>query len=123
MSIAPLTTFLPPQMIPAYSPQARGRSERMFGTLQERLPQELRLHGITDMAGANRFPRDVFLPAHNALFAKRPELEGSAFTPLHNFPLDDVLCIQEERVVGNDNTVRYKGCRHKMLAQRAIQRI
>ena len=96
-------------MIPAYSPEARGRSERMFGTLQKRLPQELRLKGITDMAEANRFLREEFLPAHNARFAQTAELEGSAFTPLYDFALDDVLCIQEERVVSNDNTVKYKG--------------
>lgn len=97
------------EMIPAYSPEARGRSERMFGTLQKRLPQELRLHGITDMAEANRFLQEQFLPAHNARFTKNSELEGSAFTPLCGVKLDDVLCIQEERVVSNDNTVRYKG--------------
>jgi transposase len=97
------------EMIPAYSPEAGGRSERMFGTLQKRLPQELRLHGITGMAEANRFLQEKFLPEHNARFAKKAELEGDAFTPLLNFALDDVLCIQEERVVGNDNTVRYKG--------------
>jgi transposase len=96
------------EMIPAYSPEARGRSERMFGTLQKRLPQELRLQGITDMAQANRFLRDSFLPAHNARFAKAAEVEGSAFTPLYDFALDEVLCIQEERVVSNDNTVKYK---------------
>ncbi len=97
------------EMIPAYSPEARGRSERMFGTLQKRLPQELRLRGITDMAEANRFLQEEFLPAHNARFAKKAELEGSAFTPLYGFALDDVLCIQEERVVSKDNTVKYKG--------------
>jgi hypothetical protein len=97
------------EMIPAYSPEARGRSERMFGTLQKRLPQELRLRGITDMAEANRFLRETFLPAHNARFAQKAELEGNAFTPLYDFPLDDVLCVQEERMVGNDNTLRYKG--------------
>ena len=56
--------------IPAYSPEARGRSERMFGTLQDRLPKELKLAGITDMESANRFIREVYLPAHNARFAK-----------------------------------------------------
>jgi hypothetical protein len=96
------------EMIPAYSPEARGRSERMFGTLQKRLPQELRLQGITDMAQANRFLRESFLPAHNARFAKAAEVEGNAFTPLRGFALDDVLCIQDERVVSNDNTVKYK---------------
>lgn len=97
------------EMIPAYSPQARGRSERMFGTLQNRLPQELRLRGITDMAEANRFLREEFLPEHNARFAQPAESNESAFSPLNGFILDDILCIQEERVVGNDNTVRYKG--------------
>lgn len=96
-------------MIPAYSPQARGRSERMFGTLQKRLPQELRLRGITDMHSANRFLQEVYLPEHNARFMKQAEAEGSAFTPLLHFALDDALCIQEERVVAHDNTVQYKG--------------
>src|SRR6202522_4618323 len=67
--------------IGAYSPQARGRSERMFGTLQDRLVNELRLAGITDIEAANAFIRDVYLPAHNARFAVLPAGEGSAFTP------------------------------------------
>jgi len=103
------------EMIPAYSPQARGRSERMFGTLQKRLPQELRLHGITTMEEANRFLHERFLPEHNAHFAQKAEQDGSAFTPLMGFALDDVLCIQEERVVANDNTVQYKGKRLQIL--------
>ncbi len=96
------------ELIPAYSPEARGRSERMFGTLQKRLPQELRLAGITTMDEANRFLREVFLPEHNRLFAIAPEEPGSAFVPFAG-NLDDILCIQEARTVGNDNTVRYKG--------------
>jgi hypothetical protein len=97
------------EMIPAYSPEARGRSERMFGTLQGRLPQELRVRGITDMEEANRFLREHFLPEHNARFVRKAEQPGSAFTPLMGFALEDVLCIQDERVVANDNTLRYKG--------------
>ena len=97
------------EMIPAYSPQARGRSERMFGTLQRRLPQELRLRGIKDMQSANRFLQEVYLPQHNARFTKQASTEGSAFTPLMGFDLQQVLCIQEERIVANDNTVQYKG--------------
>jgi transposase len=97
------------EMIPASSPEARGRSERMFGTLQKRLPQELRLHGITDMEEANRFLREQFLPEHNARFARKAEQAGSAFAPLMGFALEDVLCIHEERTVAKDNTVRYKG--------------
>ena len=67
------------ELIPAYSPEARGRSERMFGTLQKRLPQELRLAGITEIDEANRFLKEVYLPQHNARFALPAEVEGSAF--------------------------------------------
>lgn len=95
------------ELIPAYSPEARGRSERMFGTLQKRLPQELRVAGITTLEAANRFLEKVYLPRHNACFARTPEDAGSAFVPFTG-NLEDILCIQEERVVGNDNTVRYK---------------
>jgi len=95
------------ELIPAYSPEARGRSERMFGTLQKRLPQELRLAGITGMAEANRFLKEVYLPRHNARFAVPADAEGAAFVPFAG-ALDDILCIHEERTVGNDNTVRYK---------------
>jgi len=103
------------EMIAAYSPQARGLSERMFGTLQLRLPQELRLRGITDMESANKFLREVYLPQHNARFMKQIAVEDSAFTPLKDFALDDILCIHEERRVSNDNTVRYKGKRVQLL--------
>ena len=96
------------ELIPAYSPEARGRSERMFGTLQKRLPQELRLAGITGMAEANRFLREVYLPLHNARFQVTPEAQDSAFVPFTG-ALDEILCIQEERTVSNDNTVRYRG--------------
>jgi len=95
------------ELIPAYSPEARGRSERMFGTLQRRLPQELRVAGIATMEAANRFLADVYLPRHNACFARTPEDAGAAFVPFAG-NIEDILCIQEERVVGNDNTVRYK---------------
>jgi transposase len=95
------------ELIPAYSPEARGRSERMFATLQKRLPQELRLAGITTMDEANRFLRETFLPDHNRRFAIAPEAPGSAFVPFAG-NLDDILCVQVERTVGNDNTVRYK---------------
>ena len=96
------------ELIAAYSPEARGRSERMFGTLQKRLPQELRLAGVTTMIEANRFLKETFLPEHNQRFAIAPEEPGSAFVPFAGV-LDDILCIQQDRTVGNDNTVRYKG--------------
>ena len=96
------------ELIAAYSPEARGRSERMFGTLQKRLPQELRLAGVTEMAEANRFLREVYLPSHNARFATPAEADGSAFVPFAG-AIDDILCVHADRVVGNDNTVRYRG--------------
>ena len=96
------------ELIAAYSPEARGRSERMFGTLQKRLPQELRLHGITTMAAANRFLKEDYLARHNARFAVPAEAEGSAFVPFAG-ALEDILCVQQERTVSNDNTVRYNG--------------
>jgi hypothetical protein len=96
------------ELIPAYSPEARGRSERMFGTLQKRLPQELRLRGIKHMEEANRFLREEYLPTHNKRFAVTPEDKGIAFISWVGEGLEDILSVQEERTVGNDNTVRYK---------------
>lgn len=95
--------------IAAYSPQARGRSERAFRTLQDRLPKELRLAGISDdLAAANRYIREVYLPAHNARFAVAPAETGSAFVPVAESQWRDILCIQEERTVAADNTVAWK---------------
>ncbi len=94
--------------IAAYSPEARGRSERMFETLQGRLPQELRLHGITEMDAANRFLRDVYLPEHNKLFCVPAAEEGNAFVPMIVEQLSDILCIHQERTVAKDNTISYK---------------
>ncbi len=105
------------ELIPAYSPEARGRSERMFGTLQKRLPQELRLAGITTMEEANRFLRETFLPDHNRRFAIAPEEPGSAFV-LFAGNLDDILCVQEEHTVAGDNTVRYKNRNLQIPADR-----
>ena len=94
--------------IGAYSPQARGRSERAFQTLQDRLPKELKLAGVTDIEAANAFIRDVYLPAHNARFAVEPAGEGSAFTAIAGVDLDEILCVEEERQVGHDNCVSYR---------------
>jgi len=96
-------------MIAAYSPEARGRSERAFGTHQGRLPQELALAGITDMEAANRYLREVYLPAFNAEFAVPALEQGSAFVPWIGGCLEDILCEQYERTVGNDNCVRFEG--------------
>ncbi len=91
--------------IAAYSPQARGRSERLFGTLQDRLVKELASAGIATVAAGNEFIRDVYIPAHNARFAVKAEQEGSAFVAITGVDLAEILCVQEERQVGNDNTV------------------
>ena len=95
--------------IASYSPQARGRMERMFGTLQKRLPQELRLADITTIEAANRYLAETFLPAFNSQFMVPAAEEGSAFVAYVGRALDDILAIQESRQVNNDNTVRYKG--------------
>lgn len=94
--------------IAAYSPQARGRSERLFQTLQDRLVKELALAGIADVEAANNFIRDVYVPAHNAQFKVKAEQEGSAFVAVAGLDLNEMLCIQEERHVDRDNTVTFR---------------
>ncbi len=95
------------QLIPAYSPQARGRSERGFGTWQGRLPQELRLRGITTLDAANRFLRDEYCQEFTDRFGVAPSEKGTAFVPLRRKDLELVFAIQHERVVGRDNTVSF----------------
>ena len=82
--------------IAAYSPQARGRSERVFGTLQDRLPKELALAGISTVEAANRWLREVYMPEHNARFAIDAEQEGSAFVADTTGAWREILCIQED---------------------------
>src|SRR3974390_2451668 len=94
--------------IGAYSPQARGRSERAFQTLQDRLVKELKLAGIVSIEAANAFIREVYLPAHNQRFAVAAAEPGSAFTPIPGVDLGEILCVQEERQVMNDNCVSYR---------------
>jgi transposase len=93
------------RMIPAYSPQARGRSERNFGTWQGRLPQELRLRGITTVEEANRFLREHYMAEFNRRFRVAATQSGSAFLPCRRKDLDQVFSIQQERTVAQDNTV------------------
>jgi transposase len=94
--------------IAAYSPQARGRSERAFHTLQDRLPKDLALAGITTIAAADAYIRDVYLPDHNKRFAIPPEQHGSAFVPVAGVDLNEILCIQEDRKVGHDNCISFR---------------
>ena len=96
------------EMIAAYSPEARGRSERAFGTHQGRLPQELALAGITNMAQANRYLAQFYMPAFNAEFAQPAMEEGTAFVPWIGGSLEDILCEQYDRTVGPDNCVRFE---------------
>jgi len=93
--------------IPAYSPQARGRSERNFGTWQGRLPQELRLAGIRSLDEANRFLREKYIEEFNRKFTIAAAQRGTAFVPCRFKELDLVFSIKHERVVAKDNTVSY----------------
>jgi len=93
------------QMIPAYSPQARGRSERSFGTWQGRLPQELRLAGIATLKGANQFLREQYVAVFNQKFTVAAAEKGTAFRRTTRSDLDWIFTVQTERVVAKDNTV------------------
>ena len=93
------------QMIPAYSPQARGLSERNFGTWQGRLPQELRLAGITTLEGVNKFLREHYIAAFNEKFAVAATEKATAFRRTTRADLDWIFTVQTERVVAKDNTV------------------
>jgi hypothetical protein len=96
------------QMIAAYSPQARGRSERSFGTWQGRLPQELRLAGITTAEGANTFLRERYIGEFNARFSVPAPEKGTAFRRTGRTDLNWIFTVQTERVVDKDNTVAIK---------------
>jgi hypothetical protein len=94
--------------IAAYSPQARGRSERAFHTLQDRLPKEFKLAGIDTIEAANAWLRDSFIADYNERFAIGAEQEGSAFVADATGAWREILCIQEDRTVGHDNTVKWE---------------
>ena len=94
--------------IAAYSPQARGRSERAFLTLQDRLPKEMALAGIATVEAANRWLAETYIDQHNSAFAVAPEQPGSGFVADPAGLWREILCVQEERTVGADNTVKYR---------------
>ena len=106
------------EMIAAYSPEARGRSERAFGTHQGRLPNELALHGITDMDSANDYLKKYYLPQFNAEFSHESRASGSAFVPLAGVNLDDYLCEHYERTVTKDNCVKIENLELQIPADR-----
>ena len=93
--------------IPSYSPEGRGRMERVWGTLQQRWPPALRHAGIRTMEAGNVYLRETLVPEYNARFGKEPMEEGTAFVAYEGRPLEDVLSVQEDRVVGRDNCVSW----------------
>ena len=95
------------ELIAAHSPEARGRCERLFGTWQGRLPQEFRLRGIQSVDQANAFLPDWIATGHNDRFTVKAEQMGTAFVPYPGSDLEKIWTHQEQRTVGNDNTVRY----------------
>ena len=96
------------ELILAYSPQARGRCERLFGTWQGRLPQELRLRNIQTVEAANEFLRTDWIAMHDASFSVKAEQTGTAFLPYPGKDLDKIFSQQQDRVVENDNTVSFE---------------
>ncbi len=106
--------------IPSYSPQGRGRMERLFGSWQGRLPQELGTAGVADVAAANRYIHQVFQRWHNAHWSVPAAEKGTAFVPLGGVDLEGILCVQQERVVAADNTV-VLGNRRLQIAPNALR--
>jgi transposase len=96
------------QMIPAYSPEARGRSERNFSTWQGRLPQELRLRQLRTLEAANRFLREEYIAEFNRCFQVAPKQRGNAFVPCRSRDLERIFSLQFERSVNRDNTVSFQ---------------
>ena len=97
------------EMIAAYSPEARGRCERAFGTHQGRLPKELAYHSIRDMEEANRYLKEVYMPAYNKEFMHPSREEGRGFVKWIGTNLEDILCEQHDRIVSSDNCVSFEG--------------
>lgn len=102
----------------AHSPQAKGRIERLFNTLQDRLIAEMRLNKIRTIEQANDYLKNVYLPSHNAKFMVLPRNMLSLYRPIHpSWNLDDVFCIKEYRIIGNDHTVSLNGEKYMVADQ------
>jgi len=107
------------ELIYAGSPQAKGRIERDFRTLQDRLINELRLNGITTLEGANNYLWEEFIPKWNRRFGRSPRQEGSCYRPLPaGISLDDILCLKHQRKVYKDNTISYNAQKYQILPDR-----
>jgi hypothetical protein len=111
------------EYIPAHSPQSKGRVERCFGTMQDRLVKELRLAGISTIQAANDFLKKTFLPSHNRRFAVEPACPVDAHRPIGQHHLDAILSYQEERVVANDYTIRYENARYQIARECVTARL
>lgn len=111
------------ETIPAYSPQAKGRIENLFPTLQHRLVREMRLAGIKTPEQGNRFVKEVFIPKFNAQFSVMPAKRGNVhrkLTKIEKEKLDQIFSRQEVRYVNNDFTVRYKGKWFQLLEKQPV---
>ncbi|ODS29673.1 MAG: Integrase core domain protein [Candidatus Scalindua rubra] len=104
------------EIVYAYSPQAKGRVERAWGTFQDRLCSELRLHKVSTLQAANRYLTKVFIPKYNRKFARLPREKGSAYRALpKDSDLSNIFCIKEERTVASDNTISYHAKTYQIL--------
>ncbi|MGH9580558.1 MAG: ISNCY family transposase [Terriglobales bacterium] len=103
--------------IPSYSPQARGRSERMNRTLQDRLVNELKAAGARTMEQANAYLQEHYITSHNQFLAREPREQESAFVPLGEADLDEILCVEHVRRVGQDNVVSMDGIALQLARQ------
>lgn len=97
------------KLIHARSPEAKGRVENLFGTLQDRLVKALRLANISTMKEANKYVKEAYIPKHNAKFAVKPKSETNMHKPINGYNLDNVFCLKEDRRINNDFTISYKG--------------
>lgn len=104
------------EIIYADSPQAKGRVERAWGTFQDRLCSELRLHKISTLQAANRYLTKVFIPKYNSKFTRLPKVKGSVYRALpKDLDISNIFCIKEERTVASDNTISYKTNTYQIL--------
>lgn len=104
------------KIIFAHSPQAKGRVERAWGTFQDRLCSELRLHKVSTLEAANHYLMEEFLPKHNRKFGRTPKEKGSAYRPVpKGLDLKNIFCIKKERTVAHDNTISYKAQTFQIL--------
>lgn len=114
--IARALSELGTEIIYAYSPQAKGRVERAWGTFQDRLCSELRLHKVSTLQAANRYLTNIFIKKYNSKFARLPKEKGSAYRALPNgLDLNNIFCTKEERTVASDNTISYKAKTYQIL--------